>query len=382
MSNIWRRFAVLACMAIAVVSCHPDSATDPAEVSVAVNEGNDIEVIAYFHGDTSDIRKYELGDLTQIIYSFLHLDGNRLSIGTARQRTDIRNLVSLKEEYPALKVLVALGGWGGCETCSDVFSTDEGRAAFANSTLELLTEYELDGLDLDWEYPAIEGYPGHAFTAEDKQNLTALIRLLREVLGDGYELSFAAGASGRFMQNSVEWLAVMPLVDRVNLMTYDYVSGDSEVTGHHTPLFPTRMQSASADSTVDFLLDIGIEPEKIVIGAAFYARVWEAVEAVDGNPLNRPGSFKEFVAYRDQSEYFADQCAIQWDAGAQAPYCYGPSSGIFGTFDDKRSVAAKTQYVLDKKLGGIMFWELTQDTYQDGLLSAIAAARTGAEIEL
>jgi chitinase len=60
-----------------------------------------------------------------------------------------------------------------------------------------------------------------------------------------------------------------------------------------------------------------------------------------------------------------------WDETASAPYLYNIKKKQFYTYDDKRSIAAKTQYVIDNKLGGIMYWHLGQDTYTDGLMDAI-----------
>jgi chitinase len=76
-----------------------------------------------------------------------------------------------------------LGGWSGCAPCSDVFSTAAGRTAFAASVKELLLYFKADGIDLDWEYPAIEGYPGHTYRKEDKENFTSLVQALRATLG-------------------------------------------------------------------------------------------------------------------------------------------------------------------------------------------------------
>ena len=331
-----------------------------------------IEVIAYHHGDTSEIRNYAIDELTQIIYSFLFLDGNAISIGNEQQRNDILNLVSLKKDHPNLKILVALGGWGGCETCSDVFSSAAGRAEFAVSVEKLLSEYDLDGLDLDWEYPAIEGHPGHPFRPEDRENFTALVKVLRETLGEDYDLSFAAGATPKFFETSVEWTEIMPFLDRVNLMTYDFVSGLSPVTGHHTPLHSSESQELSADYAVRYLRELGVEPQKIVIGAAFYARVWEAVDSEDGQSLHKPATFKEFVGYRQFDEYFGESFVASWDESAGAPYSFSASEGLFGTYDDRRSVALKTQYAIDNGLGGIMMWQLGEDKQTGGLLSAIA----------
>src|SRR5579885_3385613 len=98
-----------------------------------------------------------------------------------------------------------MGGWGGCRDCSPVFSTDTGRMEFANSAKELLNYFNADGIDLDWEYPVIKGFPGHAYSTDDKKNFTQLIRTLRKKLGKKYEISFAAGGFDQYIDSSVEW---------------------------------------------------------------------------------------------------------------------------------------------------------------------------------
>ncbi|MNR49424.1 Chitinase A1 precursor [compost metagenome] len=60
-----------------------------------------------------------------------------------------------------------------------------------------------------------------------------------------------------------------------------------------------------------------------------------------------------------------------WDDLAKAPYLYSAEKKLFITYDDKRSIEYKTQYVIDKKLGGIMFWEIEEDAPTDGLLDVI-----------
>jgi chitinase len=335
-------------------------------------EENDFAVIAYYSGGASEVDKYSVAKLTHIIYSFLHLQGNRLAVDDADDDSTIRHLVSLKAKYPSLKVMLALGGWGGCKTCSEVFSTQPGRSEFAESAKELLAKYKADGLDLDWEYPAIEGPPGHAYSPEDRQNFTLLVQELRKTFGDQYELSFAAGGFAQFLENSVEWENVMPLVDRVNLMTYDLVNGYSKVTGHHTPLNSSALQKESVRAAVQFLDSLKIPLRKIVIGAAFYARVWENVEDKN-NGLYQPGTFRDFVNYKNFPTYFAAEEGFQehFDPAAAAYYRYSPKRKRFATFDHPEAVKAKTIYAMKKGLGGIMFWQLSGDKYENGLLDAI-----------
>ncbi|MDZ7290440.1 MAG: glycoside hydrolase family 18 protein [candidate division KSB1 bacterium] len=333
---------------------------------------NDFSVIAYYRGDASEVDKYPVAKLTHIIFSFLHLQGNRLAVDDADDDSTIRHLVSLKEKYPHLKVMLALGGWGGCKTCSEVFSNQQDRSAFAESAKGLLAQYHADGLDLDWEYPAIEGPPGHAYSPEDRQNFTFLIQELRKTFGEQYELSFAAGGFAEFLENSVEWASVMPLVDRVNLMTYDLVNGYSKVTGHHTPLGSSALQKESVRAAVQFLDSLKIPLRKIVIGAAFYARVWENVDDKN-NGIYQPGTFKDFVNYKNFETYFAAEAGFQehFDPAAEAYYRYSPKTKRFATFDHPEAVKSKTIYAMKKGLGGIMFWQLGGDKYENGLLDAI-----------
>lgn len=269
-----------------------------------------------------------------------------------------------------------MGGWGGCATCSAVFSTDDGRKDFAESVKKICLEYKTDGIDLDWEYPAIEGFPEHRYTPEDKHNFTLLIKTLRKKLGNHYEISFAAGGFTKYLAESVEWKEVMPMVDRVNLMTYDLINGNSVVTGHQTPLYSTSEEIESADHAVKYLDSIGVPKNKLVIGAAFYARIFD-VHNDDNNGLYQPCTFEKGVSYRQFSTKALESEGYTyfWDDTAQAPYMFNPDTKKFYTFDDERSVTQKTKYAMDQQLDGIMFWELADDKFQGGLLDAIDKAR-------
>ena len=335
---------------------------------------NPLAVIAYYNGDRATIDEYPVEQLTHIIFSFVHLKGNKISFDNYDDELTVKKLVSLKEKNPQLKIQVALGGWAGCPSCSSVFSSEKGRTQFAESVKKIIDKHHLDGLDLDWEYPAIEGKEGHRFTAEDKQNFTSLIKEIRAKIGNEPELSFAAGGFSEFFEQSIEWEKVMPLIDRVNLMSYDLVNGNSVKTGHHTPLYSTPEQEVSTDFGVNYLLKSGVPAKKIVIGAAFYARVWENVSSKN-NGLYQPGKFLTSYSYKDFDERLANFSFYE-DPTSKATYAYSSSEGLFATFDDKSSVTLKTNYAIDKKLGGIMFWELTGDKTKDGLLSTIYAAKT------
>jgi len=333
---------------------------------------NNFTVTAYYFGGPEKVDSIAAEKLTHIIFSFCHLKGNVLQVDDSRDAATISNLVGLKKRNPALKVLLSLGGWGGCATCSEVFSTAQGRKEFSQSVLQLNQFFKSDGIDLDWEYPTIEGYPEHQYTSADKQNFTELVRELRKTLGNKYEISFAAGGFQKFLDEAVSWKDVMTEVDRVNLMTYDLVNGYSTVTGHHTALYSSTDQKESTDNAVKYLIKLGIPSNKLVIGAAFYGRMWENVPDTR-HGLYQSGKFKTGLNYnRFKTELSKEKGFVSyWDDVAKAPYSYNAAEKLFITYDDKRSMELKARYVTEHRLNGIMFWEITNDTYTGGLLDAI-----------
>src|ERR1043165_5006712 len=125
---------------------------------------NDIAVIGYFAGRATALDSFPVQKLTHLIFSFCHLNGNKLWVSNARDTACIQKMVSFKEKYPYLKIILSMGGCGGCKDCSSVFATDSGRNEFSRSTKELMKYFHTDGIDLDWEYPAIAGYPGHDYS--------------------------------------------------------------------------------------------------------------------------------------------------------------------------------------------------------------------------
>jgi len=339
---------------------------------------DDFSIIAYYTGDNELIDDYPVEKLTHVIFSFCHLKGNRLTVDKEDDSLTISHLVSMKKRNPDLKVILSLGGWGGCETCSDVFATEKGRTEFTQSVMELLKYFKADGLDLDWEYPTIAGFPQHHFSLNDKDNFTALLTSLRKAFGEDYELSFAAGGFKHYLEASIDWKAVIPLVDKINLMTYDLVNGYSKVSGHHTPLYSSLpKQKESIDNVIQYFEKNNLPKNKLIIGAAFYSRSWEEIENVD-NGLYQHGKHRVGHTYREyETSYSADSGFVyHWDSLTMSPYYYSESKKTFASVDNEKSIELKTRYAKDKHLGGIMFWELTCDKPQNGLLDVMYKIKT------
>ena len=336
----------------------------------------DIRVIAYYSGNSEKLDQYPVEKLTHIIYSFSHLNGNELDIGNENSIATVKKMVELKKRNSDLKVILSLGGWGGCKTCSEVFSSESDRKNFSLSVKKLLVKYKADGIDLDWEYPAVEGFPGHPYKPEDKQNFTLLVKSLRNTLGDLYEISFAAGGFEKYLEEAIEWEKVAPLINYVNLMSYDLVHGYSIVTGHHTPLYSTPDQVLSVDFGIQQLMIRGVPKEKIIIGAAFYGRYWENVPNIN-NGLYQPGRYLKSESIRELENLLSTDKSFQyfWDDVAKASYLYNTERKLFVTYDNRQSIELKTKYAIENNLGGIMFWELSLDYFKGGLLDVVDSVK-------
>jgi chitinase len=337
--------------------------------SAATAQSSDFRVVGYYAGPSEMIDSFETEKLTHLIFCFGHLQGNRFQIGSAADSAGILKLVQQKRKNPGLKVMLSLGGWGGCQPCSEMFATQEGRHEFAKSVKEVSAYFKTDGLDLDWEYPAIKGFPGHTFNKEDRVNFTLLLKELRAVNGKNFQLSFAAGGFTTYIDSSVEWKEVIKYTDFINIMTYDLVHGYSTTSGHHTPLYSTPQQTESTDHAVQLLLKAGVPSHQIIIGAAFYGRFFEIAE---GSPVDlyMPCRFSHGFS----SKYMSDSLSVKngfeihWDDIAMAPYAINTSRRLVATYDDTQSIALKTRYAVENKLGGIMFWQLWDDSFHQGLL--------------
>lgn len=338
--------------------------------------------------------------LTHIIFSFTKVINGEMKFSNPDvSGPKLEALVDQKSRNPDLKVMIACGGWGA-DGFSDMALTDESRSKFINSASAFIQKYRLDGMDMDWEYPGISG-AGTMAREEDKENFTALMKGLREML-DSFDLpkvlTFASAGWKRYYDH-IETNEVMKYADYTNVMTYDQVSGVSQYTGHHTPLgavsiadiegtpFHGHLDSAyqsgstqdpdprSAQKIVDFLIKEGVDPQQIIIGGAFYGRAWEGVPPTNNGLYQLSGGIHiGWLGYsKIRSTYEPDTAYRRyWDEKAQAPYMYNATDSIMISYDDTVSVAAKTTYVMDKGLGGIMFWQLGNDTKEEGsLLDAI-----------
>jgi chitinase len=309
--------------------------------------------------------------LDRINYAFANIQDGRMVTGFAQDAKNFASLRELKQQNPSLQVLVSVGGWLWSTNFSDVSLTAASRKVFVQSVIEFLQQYELDGLDVDWEYPGMAG-AGHPFREQDKENFTSLLKELRQRFDLETKrthrrlyLSIAVGASEEYLDH-VEMRKVQRYVDTINLMAYDYYEpGSDKITGHHAPLFASDAdpKRISGDRSVKALEQAGVPAAKILLGIPFYGHVWSEVGDVNHGLFQRGE-----MASTGYAPYALITTTLlghgftrYWDPVASVPYLYSSDKKVFVSYEDSESLAAKCNYVLTRKLGGVMFWDYSGD---------------------
>lgn len=342
-------------------------------------------VVAYVMG-RAELPPISPEKLTHINYAFAKVsDAGEIHLPNPSAPAHLAQLRQLKVRSPSLKVLLAVGGWGA-DGFSDAALTGASRERFARSAVAMLRRHQLDGIDLDWEYPGQPG-PGIKHRPEDRENFTLLLESLRRHLdalsaeqgrtgADRYLLTIASAAGDYFRHTEMDRLHAH--LDWINIMTYDFYTSGSRTTGHHAALYRSddpAAQASSADASVRQHLDAGIPPHKLVIGAAFYGRAWTGVAA------GSDGMFEPYTKYAGEHAYsklardYIGQRGFQrrWDPVARAPYLWNPDSTTVISYEDEQSLRAKAAYVRQNRLGGVMYWEHGHDP-REVLLDALSRA--------
>ena len=316
---------------------------------------------------------------------------------------NFQQLQALKDQYPHLKVLISIGGWTFSKYFSDAALTKQSRERFVSSCIDLFIKGNLpssgdqggpgaaagvfDGIDVDWEWPGSEGNTGNIIRPQDKQNFTLLLREFRKQLRTygrttrkDYLLTAFLPAAADKISAGFEVPDIFGPLDFGNVQGYDFHGTWEPTTNHQSNLFsspgdPSRPRY-SDDSVVREYLRRDAPPKRIVVGVPFYSRGWTGVGPTNYGlyqPASgaAPGTWEAGVEdYKVAKQLLGNGYTRYQDNQAGAAWLFDGTT--FWTFDDRAVMAAKADYVRSNRLGGIVFWELSGDTPDGELVSAIA----------
>ena len=349
-------------------------------------------IVGYYYGKGRpgyQFSQVPVQELTHLIYS-LARPSARGDCEMAHPDVDTPNLLALKSlraRNPHLLVLLSVGGWSGSTYFSDVAATASARSRFSASCLQIVEKYGLDGLDIDWEYPVTGGKRTDHRRSSDKENFVLLLKQLRsdqDAFGRERHLLLTIASTGyRNHLNDLSLKEMADVLDWFNLMGYDFNEMQPKRTSHHSGLFAWSATSeleedaskfANSDAAVQWYLDHGVPPDKIVLGLPFYGQVWSGVPAANEGLYEpyrgRPGE-DGTLSYREIEQTYLPVYTRHWDDHVKVPWLYNNETKIMISYEDPQSIAIKAKYVIQKRLGGMMFWDLGQDDSKSTLLDAI-----------
>lgn len=292
-----------------------------------------------------------------------------------------------------VKILPSIGGWTLSDNFPAIAASPTLRANFAQACVNLIQQYNFDGIDLDWEYP---GYAPHGGSPADFVNFTLLLQEVRTAIdnygvsvGKPMLLTVAVGAGPARMAD-VDWAAVTPLLDIINLMSYDFFGAWDATTNHNSPLTAPAQgdPTFNLDYAVNALINTyNVPANKITVGVAFYGRSSKTSGtpglhtpnngSVDGSTFSEDAGSPLYYNIMKNMNLFTQH----WDATAQVPYLTGNGSlNTFVSYDNEQSIGLKAQFVVDNNLRGAIIWEITGDymetTPGSGVLAGTPLADT------
>lgn len=306
--------------------------------------------LAYVDSRQSDIPDPHL--FTHLIYAFgvFNDDNDKVIIPTPDK---LRHMSELKEKNPKLKVILGIGGYkreGFSEMCRD----KKKRASFVKSCKDVITKFNLDGIDLDWELPGTEA-GGHTACPQDAHNYGLLVKNLRKSLGKGKWISFYSNNSGKY----IDFDKMLPYVDYVNVSGYNLsLTKDKTKLYHQCPLYPSWQYGTwCVSKSIKKHLELGIPANKILLGIPFFGR--------GRFPFK---SYQECITLDDTLKKNSNSIDLCWDDEAKVPYYRDKEGNLVLGFDDERSIGYKCDFIREQGLAGAFVWHYDSD-YKDHRLA-------------
>ncbi|KAM9005008.1 chitotriosidase-1 isoform X1 [Sarcophilus harrisii] len=315
---------------------------------------------------------------THIIYAFADMKDHRLTTLEAKDVQFYKDLNNLKSRNPNLKILLAIGGWNfGTKKFTDMVTRPETLQIFVQSVISFLRQYNFDGFDLDWEYPGSRDSP-----AIDKERFTSLVENLHNAFlqesqnsGKNRLLLSAAVPAGRYhVDRGYEVQKISQSLDFINLMTYDFHGTWERTTGHNSPLYRRQAEKGGAaeaniDFAVNYWLEKGVPPNKMILGMPTYGRSFTLSSPSDtgvGAPASGAGTPGVFTKEGGTLAFY-EVCTLKgatFHTIEEQKVPYAVQGNQWVGFDDVESFKTKVGYLKQKGLGGAMVWALDMDDFK------------------
>jgi spore germination protein len=218
----------------------------------------------------------------------------------------------------------------------------------------LVKDYDLDGINLDFEYFTDIDFPTH-------QHLNKFLETVNQELkkeNPNTILSFDVNATVVLNDKAYDMVKIGETVDEIIIMAYDYHRTDSTLAGPIAPLYGSANEH-SIMQTLDSLVG-RVPSEKIIVAIPFYGYEWQTYNQSFKSPtVANTGALATYKRVRELIESRTDE-QIKWDEKSMTPWLVYTQSGAIKQiyYEDERSLEKKIEVIKERKLGGIGIWSL------------------------
>lgn len=291
-----------------------------------------VRVLAYITSssvaEVENLEEFDFSNVTHLIYAFAKVREDNFEIYVEDEEALARLSSHVAEHYPNVKFMLSVASaWENDGFCR-VSHTQDGRSYFAEQCAELMSAYDLDGIDIDWEYPNYE-MGGRRVCEDCVSDHASLLETLRYTLPKGALLSYA-GACGT-LARGYENDRLRKVVDFVNVMLYDYSQE------HNSPI------ADSAYSAWRYQV-LGYSKEQINWGLPFYGRC-----ADEGYDYFSYAQIEDLIS-RGEATLHEDK-----------DESYAMYQGHRLSYDSKSIILKKAQIVKKRGYGGVFCWNFSCD---------------------
>ncbi|XP_011427552.3 chitinase-3-like protein 1 [Magallana gigas] len=321
---------------------------------------------------------------THIAYAFGKLGSNN-RVATVEQNdvTLYSQVNALKSTNPNLKTLLAMGGWSATSgPYSNMASSASTRSVFINSLIAWLRQYNFDGVDMDWEFPA---YALRGGIPADYTNFALLIKEMRQAFNAEAQssgrsrliISAAVSHAKTVIDAGYNVPQIAMYIDFIFIMAYDMHGPWEGKTGLHSGLYASNNDPDKKLNTAwaaNYWNSKGMPKSKIVVGIPTYGKSFILDNAVNngvGAPTTGRGPAGRFTGEAGALSYY-EICEMQRsgsgttrrDLAAKVPYFVNTNTKLWVGFEDKQSVRDKIrELVVGQGYAGAMTWALDLDDF-------------------
>lgn len=221
-------------------------------------------------------------------------------------------LATIRAAYPELTIYCTINPKQGGAAA---IMTEKARQTLVDSILSFCDENEMDGVDIDWEFPEEDQWDEFS---------QLIVQLSQTLSSTDKNLSVAF-----YPQDVILSPEAMKAIQKVNVMAYDQFDEQGRHSTYET-----------AVASIDYFLTLGFEAKQLSLGIPAY-----------GRPLSGEAQWSLYYEYAEQLAYGQNQIGDSY-------------------FNSPQLVQDKAVFARESKLQGIFLYHLACDDSSHSLTAA------------